>query len=102
MAKGNFKVLLAASETPVLVDFWAEWCAPCHAFAPVLQRFAQENAGKVKVIKIDVDKNPAASNRYAIQSIPTLLLFKDGKAVWRNSGTLPYTALQEALAPHLA
>ena len=86
---------------PVLVDFYAEWCGPCKAMAPVLQQIAAEHAGKVKVIKVDVDKNPAAAQQFRVQGVPTLILFHQGKTVWRQSGAMPAAQLSQVLKQHI-
>ncbi len=83
--KGNFNTIID-SDIPVLVDFWAEWCQPCRVQSPIVEQVAGELGDKVKVIKIDVDKNPGISGRYQIRSIPTLILFKNGGISWRKSG----------------
>jgi thioredoxin 2 len=88
--------------TPVLVDFWAEWCAPCRMTAPVLEDVAQDKAGQIKVVKIDVDLNPAVSGQFNIRSIPTLILFKDGNPVETIVGAMSKAALLERLGPHLS
>jgi thioredoxin 1 len=79
---------LINSETPLLVDFSAEWCGPCKMMAPILKQVAGALGDKVKIIKVDVDKNPQAAAAYAIQGVPTLILFKSGKQLWRQSGVL--------------
>ncbi|RPI34389.1 MAG: thioredoxin [Hyphomicrobiaceae bacterium] len=76
------------SAEPVVVDFFAEWCGPCKAMAPALDQVAQEMAGKVKVVKIDVDQNPEITQRFRIQAMPTLMLFKDGKVAAQQVGAL--------------
>ena len=76
------------SAEPVVVDFFAEWCGPCKAMAPALEQVAQEMAGKVKVVKIDVDQNPEITQRFRIQAMPTLMLFKDGKVAAQQVGAL--------------
>ncbi|OFX18552.1 MAG: hypothetical protein A2V77_01830 [Anaeromyxobacter sp. RBG_16_69_14] len=78
----------------MLVDFWAPWCAPCRAFAPVLERFAREQAGRFVVLKLDTEADPAAGARFGIQAIPTLVLFRDGKEVERAAGALPLEELR--------
>jgi thioredoxin 1 len=80
---------LINSDTPVLVDFYADWCGPCKMMTPVIKEIAQDMSGKMKVIKIDTDKNPAVSSQYGIQGIPTFILFKNGKILWRQSGAMP-------------
>lgn len=76
------------SETPVLVDFYADWCAPCRMVAPILEQVAAEMKGDVKVLKVNVDKNRAAASKYGIQSIPTLMLFKNGEVKWQGVGVM--------------
>ncbi|NBB20970.1 thioredoxin [Runella sp. CRIBMP] len=83
------------SETPVLVDFFAEWCGPCKMMSPILKDFASQMGDRVRVIKIDVDKNPAASQTYRIQGVPTLILFQKGKIVWRQSGVVQKKQLEQ-------
>jgi thioredoxin 2 len=87
---------------PVLIDFWAPWCEPCHAVAPVLQRLAQRQAGKLKVVKVNVDENPRLAVRFAAQSIPLFVVLRDGAEVQRIVGAQPLPALESLLAPHLA
>lgn len=82
----NFKADVLSAKEPVLVDFWAEWCGPCRMLAPVIDRIAQANAGKITVGKINVDENPQVPQQYGIQGIPTLLLFKGGDEVQRLVG----------------
>lgn len=81
----SFKELLS-SDKPVLVDFYATWCGPCKQLAPVIEKVAQHFNDTLKVVKVDVDKNQGASQAYKIQGVPTMILFKDGKVVWRSSG----------------
>ncbi len=86
--KGNFDTIIQ-SEVPVLVDFHAEWCQPCKVQSPILHEVAREMEGRVRIIKIDVDKNPEIAGRFRIQGVPTLALFKRGQLVWRQSGVTP-------------
>ena len=83
--KGNFNQIIN-SEKPVLVDFHAEWCGPCKLQTPVLKEVSREMGAKVRIIKIDVDKNQITAQRYQVRSVPTLILFKNGQPVWRQSG----------------
>ncbi len=81
----------------VLVDFWAPWCGPCLQMAPALEAFARDNAGKVKVVKVDADDNPKTSEKYGVRNIPTLIFFKDGKPVETIPRQLSQAALQDKL-----
>jgi len=85
------------SNTPTLVDFYADWCGPCKTMAPILEDLKQKIGDSAKVIKIDVDKNQKVSAKYKIQSIPTLLLFKEGNIIWRQSGVVPGHMLEKLI-----
>jgi len=87
--------LLATSDNPILVDFWAEWCGPCHMVAPTIKEIAKDYAGRLTVVKINVDERPHIAARYSIQSIPTLMIFDKGQVVWRQAGALSYPAIAE-------
>lgn len=80
-------------ELPVLVDFFATWCGPCKAMTPIVESLGKELNGKARVIKIDIDKNQAVANQYQIQSVPTFLIFKKGRIVWRQSGGMDKNTL---------
>jgi thioredoxin 1 len=97
MPKKSFSELINSPGMPVLVDFYADWCGPCKTMAPILQQVAAEHAGKVKIIKIDVDRNQAVAQQYRVQSIPTLILFHQGKVLWRQSGVVPSGQLKLVL-----
>jgi len=97
----SFKALISGDQ-PVLVDFYATWCGPCKAMQPILEEVAQEINGKVKIIKVDVDKNPAAASNFQVRGVPTLILFRKGKPVWRQSGVVPSQKLVQVLKEHAA
>jgi len=89
------------AEKPVLVDFWATWCSPCLTIAPILEEIANEYADQLTVAKLDVDVNPATPGQFGIMGIPTLMLFKNGKAVERITGYMPKDRLLAKLTPHI-
>jgi thioredoxin 1 len=89
------------ADKPVLVDFWAEWCGPCHMIAPSVQEIANEQEESLIVAKMDIDENPVTPGRYGIMSIPTLMLFKDGEAVARIVGAMPKDRILAQILPHL-
>lgn len=84
----NFETDVIESSTPVLVDFWAQWCGPCKAIAPILDDLAQKYEGKIKIVKMDVDSNPATPPKFGVRGIPTLILFKDGQVKATQVGML--------------
>ena len=102
LTSSTFDETVNASDKPVVVDFWAEWCGPCKMIAPVLDEIATEQAGKLKVAKLNVDDNPATASRYQVRSIPTLIFFKDGQPVDKIVGAHPkanIVALSRRRAP---
>ena len=98
----DFQELVLKSDTPVLVDFWADWCAPCKMIAPIVEELAEEYDGKIVFAKVDVDSSPLTAAEYGIRSIPTLLVFKDGSPVDQVVGAVPKAVLKQRLDSVLA
>ena len=98
----TFNQEVLKSGTPTLVDFWAVWCGPCRMVAPVVDEIAREQAGKLKVMKLDVDENQNTAMAYGVMSIPTLILFKNGQPVERIVGFRPKGDMEKKILPHLA
>ncbi len=92
---------LINSETPVLVDFSAEWCGPCKMMAPILKEVSSKVGDKARIIKVDIDKNPQAAAAYNVQSVPTLIIFKKGEIKWRQSGVIQANQLAPILLQHV-
>ncbi len=102
LTKDNFEREVLKSEQPVLVDFWADWCAPCHQIAPAIEELAHEFDGSATIAKLNVDEEPELARRYGIRSIPSLLFFRSGEAVDRIAGVQPKRVLSEKLAELVA
>ena len=95
VSDSNFDAEVLKSKEPVVVDFWAEWCGPCKMIAPALEEIAGSLNGKVKIVKLNVDENPATAQKYGIMSIPTLMLFKNGELASRQVGAAPRQKLEQ-------
>lgn len=97
----TFETEVIESKTPVLVDFWAQWCGPCKAIAPILDELAQKYDGKIKVVKLDVDSNPGTPPKFGVRGIPTLILFKDGQVKATQVGLVSKTELANFIDSHV-
>lgn len=101
ISDSNFEQEVLKSPTPVLVDFWAEWCGPCRALGPKLEELSSELAGKVQIVKLNIDENPSMAAQFGIRSIPTMMLFKGGRSVETLMGNQPKEAIAQTLAKHI-
>ena len=98
----NFQSEVLSSDKPVLVDFWADWCVPCHMVSPIVEEIGRDRAEQIRVAKLNVDDNPQMSRQFGVMSIPTLILFKDGQEKARVIGAKPKDAILKELEPHIA
>ncbi len=98
---GKFRDLIHNNETPVLVDFYASWCGPCQMLTPVIEELSRSYKEKLKVIKVDIDKNPSAAQHYQVRGVPTLILFHKGKILWQQSGAPPKHELEKQLQRYI-
>ena len=97
VTESTFEQEVLKSDTPVIVDFWAEWCGPCHAVSPILDKIAAERAGELTVVKVNIDEEQGLAERYGIASIPTIVLFKDGEPAAAAIGAQPKGAIEKQL-----
>ncbi len=101
LTQANFDKEVLDASLPVLVDFWAPWCGPCKMVGPIVKELSEEYSGRLKVGKLNTDESPVLADRYGIRSIPTLIIFKDGKVIEQLVGALPKSQLQEIIVRHL-
>jgi thioredoxin 1 len=101
VTEATFEAEVLKNSKPVIVDYWAEWCGPCRQVAPVLEEIASEHGDKIEVVKLNIDENPAISQRYKIMAIPTMSVFKDGEVVKQIVGAKPKAALLRELADYI-
>jgi thioredoxin 1 len=97
VTEATFEQEVLKSDTPVIVDFWAEWCGPCHAVAPVLEKIAEERGDGIKLVKVNIDEEQGLSIKYGVMSIPTMILFKEGEPSAAAVGAQPKSALERSL-----
>ena len=102
VSDGDFATEVLSSDRPVLVDFWAEWCVPCHMVSPVVEEIARDFADRIKAAKLNVDDNPETTRKYRVMSIPTLIVFRDGEEKARVVGARGRDAILREIEPHLA
>jgi len=101
VADSNFEEIVLNAETPTLVDFWASWCAPCRAIAPLVEEMAAQYSGRVRVAKMNVDDNPSTPGKYGVRGIPTLILFKEGKVLDQLVGAVAKNQIDELIGKAL-
>jgi thioredoxin 1 len=102
VSDADFETAVLGSERPVLVDFWAEWCVPCHMVSPIVEEIGNERVDDLRVVKLNIDENPQTTRTYGVMSIPSLILFKGGHVVAHLVGAKPKDAILRDLEPHLS